>query len=320
MRYVQLGKTDLTVSRICFGCWQLSPGFWGDLPLDDWRKAVRRALDVGVNFIDTADAYGDGHAERSLGDLLAEDSIRDRFIIATKFYWNFEQEERTPDTGYDYILRECDASLRRLRTDHIDLYQIHAWDPLMRPDEVAAAFGQLKKQGKVRWFGVSNLNPDQMRMCMRYFDVDCLQPHYSLLSRDVEACELPYCIESRMGVITYSSLEKGLLTGKYTPNTTFGDHRSKAKLFQGDPFRRILQGVDELRPFAEAHGLTVAQLSVRWILTHPAITSAIVGVKKPGHIESIVAAADDVLPSRDWHRIAGIMAAAKAEAESVGAR
>ena len=192
MQYTQLGKTDLMVSRICFGCWQLSPRFWGDVPLDQWRAALRKAIDLGVNFIDTADAYGEGYAESSLGEFLAAEKCRDRFLIATKFYWNFEQAERVPDTTYEYILRACEASLRRLKIETIDLYQIHAWDPITRPEEVAAAFGQLKKQGKVRWFGVSNLNAEQLRLYLRYTDIECLQPLYNLIDRGVEANELPF--------------------------------------------------------------------------------------------------------------------------------
>ena len=307
MKYVQLGKTDLVVSRICFGCWQLSPRFWGDIPLDEWRDAVRAALDVGVNFIDTADAYGDGGAESHLGDLLSADGTRDRFIIATKFYWNFEGE-RFPDTSYDYIIRECEASLKRLKTDRIDLYQIHSWDPLTRPDEVAAAFGRLKKEGKVRWFGVSNLNADQMRMYLQYFDIECLQPVYNMLDRGVEQRELPLCLEKRIGVIAYSPLARGLLTGKYSPDEKFEDHRASAPRFQGEKFRRILDALQSLTPLAGKHGLTLPQLAIRWVLTNPALTSAIVGVKKREHIETIAKAADDILPAPDWHKAAEAVA------------
>lgn len=314
MQNTQLGRTDLIVSRICFGCWQLSPRFWGNVPLDEWRSALNKALDVGVNFIDTADAYGEGYAEESLGDWFAREGKRDQFILATKFYHNFEREERYPDTSYEYILRECEASLRRLKTDRIDLYQIHAWDPLIRPDEVAAALGQLKKQGKIRWIGVSNWNSDQMRMGSAHFDIQCLQPRYSLLDRAPEDHEFPLCLEKNIGVITYSSLARGLLTGKYTPEQQFEDHRGKDKRFSGESFVRLLQGVDKLRPYAEKYGLTPAQLAIRWVLTHPAVTSAIVGVKRPEHIETIVPAADGVLDRQDWHKIAGIMAVAKLEA------
>jgi len=318
MQFQQLGKTDLRVSRICFGCWQLSPKFWGEIPQEEWREAVRRAVDLGVNFIDTADAYGEGFAEESLGKLLKEEGLRDRFVIATKFYWNFYRgEERTPDTRHSYILRACEESLRRLKVETIDLYQIHAWDPLTRPDEVAAAFSQLKKEGKVRWFGVSNLNADQMRMYGRYFDIECLQPPYSLLAREAEAHEFPYLLEKRIGAIAYSPLYRGLLTGKYSRDTQFSDSRANNPLFQGRAFHRILDGLKELEPFREKYGLTTAQLAIRWVLTHPAVTSAIVGVKKPEHIETIVKAGEGSLSPEDWHRVAATVAKAKAEAEKL---
>ena len=314
MQYVQLGRSDLIVSRICFGCWQLSPRFWGEIPLDPWRDALHKSADLGVNFIDTADAYGEGYAEEKLGDWFEKSGLRDKFVLATKFYHNFEQEERVPDTSYDYILRECEASLKRLRTDRIDLYQVHAWDPLTRPDEVAAAFAQLKKQGKVRWFGLSNNNADQIRMYAQYFDVECLQPRYNMIDREVEDHEFPVCIEKKIGVITFSSLAKGLLGGKYTPDTTFDDHRQYSPLFNGKPFERILQGVEDLKPIAEKHGLTIPQLAVRWVLSHPAVTSAIVGIKTVEHIETIAPAADAELPRRDWYDAAKIISAARSEA------
>lgn len=312
MDYAQLGKTDLVVSRVCFGCWQLSPRFWGQIDLDDWRAALRKSVDVGVNFIDTADAYGEGYAETSLGDWFAADGLRDSFVLATKFYHNFENpDERVPDTSYDYIIRECEASLKRLRTDRIDLYQIHAWDPLTRPDEVAAAFTKLKKDGKIRWFGVSNMNADQMRMYLRYWPVECLQPLYNLLDRDAEAHEFPLCLEKRIGVITYSSLARGLLTGKYTPETTFEDHRGNNPRFKGEKFQKIIDAVNSLQPFADKYGITIPQLAIRWVLTHPAVTSAIVGVKKPEHIEGIAPAANGLLDARDWWKMANVIAAAK---------
>jgi aryl-alcohol dehydrogenase-like predicted oxidoreductase len=317
MQSIQLGKSDLIVSRICFGCWQLSPRFWGAVALDDWQNALRRALDLGINFIDTADAYGDGYAESCLGEFLAREGLRDRFVIATKFYWNFEQKERHPDTSHDYILRACEASLQRLRTDRIDLYQIHSWDPLLRPEEVAAAFARLKQQGKVRWIGVSNWNADQLRMGLEFFGIECLQPCYNLLTRGIEARELPLCLEKRLGVIAYSPLHKGLLTGKYTPGHQFGDHRDKADLFHGKPSERIREGLRQLEPIAATHGLTLPQLAIRWVLTHPALSCAIVGVKRPEHIETIVAAADAKLPAADWHKAAGIMDQAGREASAL---
>ena len=232
MKFQQLGKTDLVVSRICFGCWQQSPKFWGDLPQDEWEEAVVAAPDYGVNFIDTADAYGDGFAETRLGEVLTKHNLRNKYLIATKFYWNFSNsDKRFPDTRHDYILEGCDASLKRLQTDRIDLYQIHAWDALSRPEEIASAFGKLKRDGKVRWFGVSNWNSEQMAMLQKYFPIECLQPPYSLMAREIEARELPYCLGNRVGVIPYSPLYRGLLSGKYSPDHEFTDSRAQNKYF-----------------------------------------------------------------------------------------
>ncbi len=311
MKYVQLGTTDLEVSRICFGCWQLSPRFWGEIDADDWKASIPAALDVGVNFIDTADAYGEGLAESMLGDVLTQQGLRDRFIIATKFFWNFVEEPsfRFPDTSYKYIISACEASLRRLKTDRIDLYQIHSWDPLTRADEVAAALARLKQEGKIRWVGVSNLNVDQMTLYAKFMDIHCLQPRYNLIDRRVEAHELPWCLQHRVGVIPYSPLAKGLLGGRYTPDEVFTDHRADDPDFQGDRFARHLAAIEQLRPIAEGFGLTVAQLAIRWILTHPAVTSSISGIKRPDHVTSAALAADQVLPRADWFRVAGIMGA-----------
>jgi hypothetical protein len=307
----RLGRTDLEVSRICFGCWQLSPAFWGEIPLDPWRQALRKALDLGVNFIDTADAYGDGFSETCLGDFLAKEGLRDRFVLATKFNWNFTVQPRVPDTRREYILQACEASLRRLKTDRIDLYQIHAWDPLTRPEEVAEALELLKRQGKIRWVGVSNLNASQMRMYQRFISIDSLQPHYNLLFRDAEPHELPFCLENQIGVIPYSPLYRGLLAGKYGPNQRFEDHRGGLPLFTGKLFPSIVNALEELRPMAEEQGLSLAQFAVRWVLTHPAVTSAIVGIKQPEHITSIVAAADGTLPGAVWHKAAEILQKAR---------
>jgi len=308
MQYQQLGKTDLIVSRICFGCWQQSPGFWGAIDQDAWEEAVVAAPDLGVNFMDTADAYGEGFAERRLGEVLAKHHLRDKYLIATKFYWNFsDPKNRFPDTRHDHILEACEASLQRLQTDHIDLYQIHAWDALIRPEEVAAAFSKLRQEGKVRWFGVSNWNRAQMAMLLKYFPLESLQPHYNLLFREIEAEELPFCLEQQIGVIPYSPLYRGLLSGKYAPDHIFADHRADQKYFSGKPFQRILEGLQGLKPMAEKYGLTIPQLSIAWLLTHPAVTSTIVGIKNLENVATIVPAAEVRLEQPDWHQMASAM-------------
>ncbi len=317
MQYIQLGKTDLIVSRICFGCWQLSPRFWGKVPLGPWRRAIDRAVELGVNFIDTAGAYGEGYAEECLGDYLKKRKLRDKFFIATKFYWNFKGKARYPETTYAFTISECEDSLRRLKTDRIDLFQIHAWDPLTRPEETAAALARLKQEGKIRWVGVSNLNVEQIAMYRQFIDVECHQPHYNLLAREPEEREFPYCLQHRIGVIPYSPLYRGLLTGKYARDQQFTDSRANYGLYTGRAFHRILDALDELKAIAKPLKLTVAQLAIRWVLTHPAVTSAIVGIKTPEHIESIVPAADAPLPAPTWHQTAEIMQKAREEAEAM---
>ncbi len=306
MQTTRLGNTDLTVSRICFGTWQLSPRFWGDIPLNEWREAVQTALGLGINFFDTADAYGDGFSEEQLGKVLNETGSRDRVVLATKFFWNLEGPERYPNTRADYLTRACEASLRRLGTDRIDLYQIHAWDALIRPDEVAEAFAKLHKAGKVRWFGVSNWNARQMALGRRHFPLATLQPKYNLLHREVEKEIFPYCQEHNIGTLVYSPLERGLLGGLYTPGQTFADSRGKNPQFQGKRFESLLAGLEQLRPLAAECGLTIAQFTLRWVLTHPGVSCAILGVKAARHLDASPAA-DGVLPQDVWHRAAEIM-------------
>lgn len=317
MQRRRLGTTDLQVSRICFGCWQLSPSFWGEVPVGPWAEAVQAARDAGINFIDTADAYGDGYAETELGKLFQHHGGRDNWVLATKFYWNFVNgPARFPDTRRDYIIGACEASLRRLQTDRIDLYQIHAWDALTRPDEVAAAFAALKQAGKVRWFGVSNLNVEQMDLYRTHFELSSLQPPYSLLDRAIETRELPYCLSHTIGVLGYSSLQRGLLGGRYTPDTRFDDHRATTPLFHGKGFAVVLAAVEEAKAIATGLGLTMPELAVRWVLTHPALTSAIVGVKTRDHITGVLKAAAAPLPPEIWHQLATRFAQARQTALS----
>jgi len=318
MQYRQLGKTDLNVSRICFGCWQLSPHYWGEVAVSPWEKALATALDAGINFIDTAAVYGNGYAESCLGKLFKENpGMRSKVVLATKFLGNFENSATGasfPDTRYDFILRSCEGSLKRLQTDCIDLYQIHAFDSLTNPAEVAAALLRLQHEGKVRWFGVSNLNPEQMRLYAKYFPVDCLQPLYSLVTRDIENETLPYCLAERMGVIVYSPLYRGLLSGKYGPESTFSDGRRYDAHFSPKALARYRTALDELRPMADGMGLTLAEFAVNWVLRHPAVTCAISGIKTADHVSGIVKAAGQEMPNEIWHQAAGIMLQAKKEA------
>ncbi len=318
MKYTRLGSSDLNVSRLCFGCWQLNPKFWGEVDIAGWEEAVRGALDVGINFIDTADAYGDGVAEEELGRFLHSAGLRDQFVIATKFFWNFSDgDTRFADTTHDYIIRACENSLRRLQTDHIDLYQIHSWDALTRPDEVARAFATLKAAGKVRWFGVSNLNPEQMDLYRDHFEINSLQPGYSLLDRRIEQRELPYCLRHGIGVINYSPLYRGLLGGRYTAGSKIEDGRAFGPFFHGEGLRIVAEAMEKAKVIAAELDLTMAQLALRWTLTHPAISSSIVGVKKPDHILGALKATEGPLSQEIWHKVGNLFSTAVAKVEAL---
>lgn len=303
---VRFGRTELEVGPVCFGCWQASPGFWGEVPEENLIEAIRRAVEVGVNFFDTADAYGEGRSEDILGRALRE-TPRDSVVIATKVYHRWYPDEpkrpRHPDVSRDYILAACDASLRRLRTDYIDLYQLHAFDPLTPPDEYFDALERLKKAGKIRYAGCSNYTAEQLRAALKFGRFDGLQPRYNLMSRGIENDLLPLCQAEEIGVLVYSSLELGLLTGKFTGEEKFTDLRAKRARFQGEEFKRNAEKVNKLRPFAEKYGVSVTQLVIQTTVTHPAITCAIVGIKNAAQIEEAAGAAGFKIERSDYFRI-----------------
>src|SRR5579862_5291732 len=203
---VRLGRTELSVSPVCYGSWQLSPKFWGPVPESDAIAAMRGAFDAGVNFYDTADAYGDGFAEEVVGKALAT-LPRDKVVLATKvFHHFFPDGHRFPDLSHDYILQACDASLKRLKMDYIDLYQCHSWDPLADPAGIAEAMEKLKRQGKIRHYGTSNWNAEQLRLGAKHGNYGSAQPMYSLLKRNIESDVLPYCQANDVGTLVYSPL------------------------------------------------------------------------------------------------------------------
>jgi aryl-alcohol dehydrogenase-like predicted oxidoreductase len=292
MDRIGLGRTGLEVSPICFGCWQMGPGYWGEVDEEARVAAVRRAVELGVNFFDTADAYGAGESEKLLGKAL-EPFARYEVVIATKvcFRWpGLRGEKGAKDLSHDYIVWECEQSLQRLGVDYIDLYQAHDFEIFTHPEETARAFEELKQAGKVRHFGLSNYNAEQMRTMRTFGEFETLQPEYNLLTREIEDTMLPYCIAENMGVLCYSPLAQGLLTGKYDGAETFDDRRSKNPLFEGETFKANVAKVDQLKPIAEELGVSVTQLSLRCVLDHPAVHCAIVGIKNAAQIEDAAGA------------------------------
>ena len=309
MEYRNLGATDLRISTVSFGCWAMGGVWWGKVDDDESIAAVRGALDLGVNFFDTADVYGFGHSEEILAKALG--SRRNQVYVATKggLEWD-DKNNITPNNSRAHILSAAEASLRRLKTDAIDLYQIHWPDPKVPIAETATACLELLNSGKVRAVGVSNFSASQMAEWREVAPLHSLQPPYSLLDRAVEAEILPYCLENNIGVIVYSPLQRGILTGKFTADSKFGsdDLRSGDKGYQGEDFERNLAIVEELKRLAAKASKTVGQLAIAWVLSNPAVTSAIVGAKRPSQVEENVGGAGWALTEAQKAEIEQIIA------------
>ena len=291
-RTVTLGKSGLKVTPACFGCWQMGQTFWGPQPRQTLIDAVRAAVDAGVNFFDNADAYGDGEAEEILGEALRQ-TPRDKVVVATKVYHHFYPDgRRHPDLSKAYVLEECDASLRRLGMDYLDLYQAHAWDPFTPIDETLEAFEQLVKAGKIRAYGVSNFSTEQLRLAMGVGNVSTFQPRYNLLNPGPEESLLPLCQTQNIGVLVFDPLARGLLTGKFTGDETFDDLRAHDARFQGEAFKANCGKVQKLRPIAERLHCSLPQLVLAATFAHPAVHCAIVGIKNADQIRENAGAMD----------------------------
>jgi aryl-alcohol dehydrogenase-like predicted oxidoreductase len=302
MKYRKLGKNGPEISVIGFGSWAIGGGgwasAWGNQDDELSAESVRVALDNGINFYDTAAAYGLGHSEEVIGKALKSD--RDKVVLATKCGLVWDKNKTISKNGtYDSILREAEASLRRLGTDYIDLYQMH-WpdtDVNAPAEETMRAMDKLVQDGKVRYVGLSNYNVPLLEASLSVRHVDSLQPPYSILRPAVEKVILPYCLEKGIGVVAYSPLTSGLLSGNYTYDTKFSDDdwRSRNAAHTGEGLRKNVDRVEKLKVIASRYGITMPQLAIAYDLAHPALTSALVGVRKPSHILSVLSAIDVTL-------------------------
>jgi aryl-alcohol dehydrogenase-like predicted oxidoreductase len=313
MQTTTLGVTDLQVSRIALGTWQLG-GEWGSFDERDAIAAIRHAHELGINLFDSAQAYGFGASERLLGRALRDelDHRRDDVVLATKGGLRSTPGGTVRDSSPAWLRAGVEQSLRALGVDHIDVYQVHWPDPHVSFAETAGALQQLVDEGKIRHVGVSNHSVAQMAEFARTRPVETLQPPYHLFRRDIEADVLPYAREHEIGVLVYGPLAHGLLTGAMDEHTTFAadDWRSRSPLFAGETFRRNLRTVGELERWAAERGHTVSQLAIAWTLAHPAVDVAIVGARRPAHIDDSARAADVELTADDLAEIDHIMAGA----------
>jgi len=303
MQRVALGESGLSVSPISFGTWQLSPRFWGEQSKEEAMAAMKLAFDKGINFFDTADAYGDGYAETVLGEAI-RDLPRDELVIATKVFNHFNPDaSRYPDLSPPHIVERCEASLKRLGIDTIDLYLLHFYDELTPLADVAETLGRLRNQGKVRAIGVSNHTVGQLKAQRRFGLYSVVQPPYSLIDPSIEKDLLPYCQAENLGVMVYSPMHKGLLTGKYTGAETFDDFRRSHPDFQGERFRQLCDRVRSLKPLAERYGLSIYQLVLAATLMHPAIQVAVCGIKTPDQIAEAAGAVGRTLDRADYFAV-----------------
>lgn len=298
----RLGTSDVNITPILVGTWQAGKSMWVGIEDAETIQAIRAAFDAGITTVDTAEVYGNGHSEQIVAEALSD--VRDQVIYASKVFANHLK--------YDQVIETCESSLKNLKTDYLDLYQIHwpsgSFNTEVVPiEETMSALNKLKEQGKIRAIGVSNFSRAQLEEASQYGRIDSLQPPYSLFWRQVEKDALPYCVENSISILAYSSLAQGLLTGKFERGHKFeeGDNRTKNKLFKGENYERAQQALDKLRPIAERHQCSLAQLSLAWLIAQPQ-SNAITGVRNADQATKNAAAADVQLSPDELQEIDAI--------------
>lgn len=296
MEYRKLGHSDLEVSAITFGAWAAGGWMWGSTDRNEAIEAIRASYELGVTSMDTAPIYGQGTSEEIVGEAIKGIS-RDKVQILTKFgmRWDLDKgtlamQSKNNDgkdidiykyAGKESIIYECEQSLKRLGTDYIDLYQIH-WPDVTTPiDETFEAVSKLIEQGKVRFAGVCNYNAQQLAEAEKTLKLVSNQIPFSMVNRGIEEETVPYCIENNKSILAYSPLERGLLTGKISPDYKFqaGDHRANHAHFQADFIQKTNQLLDKITPIADEHDATLGQLVLRWTIERPGVTIALAGAR-----------------------------------------
>lgn len=311
----RLGNSDMELTPVGVGAWAMGGGGWafGWGPQDDAQSiaAIHAALDHGINWIDTAAVYGLGHSEEIVARALAGRSKRPYLFTKCERVWN-EKREIGGSLKADSIRRECEASLKRLHVDTIDLYQVHWPEPEADLEEGWKTLAQLQKEGKVRWIGVSNFNPAQMERCRAIAPITSLQPPYSAVSPEVENEILPYCQKHGIGVIVYSPMKSGLLTGAMTRERVAAmppdDHRRRRPEFQEPALSRNLELAGLLMQIGTRHGRTAGEVAIAWTLRRPEVTGAIVGMRSAAQVQGVIGALDFRLSSQELDEIESFMA------------
>jgi aryl-alcohol dehydrogenase-like predicted oxidoreductase len=280
--------TSLKVSRVAIGTWAIGGWMWGGTDEAESVATIRSAVDHGINIIDTAPAYGFGRSEEIVGKAIAEAKLRSRVVIATKTGLEWQNGKVFRNASRARIMQEVADSLHRLRTDYIDIYQVHWPDPLTPIEETADAMLTLLEQGRIRAIGVSNFSVAQMERFRRVAPLHVLQPPYNLFERGIEADLLPYCAKHRIAMLGYGALCRGLLSGRMRPDTAFDgdDLRRSDPKFREPRFAQYLAAVQRLDQLAQRFGKRVIHLAVRWMLDQ-GITTALWGARHPGQLQPV---------------------------------
>jgi aryl-alcohol dehydrogenase-like predicted oxidoreductase len=317
MEYRQFGKTDLKVSAIGFGCWEIG-GTYGRIDEGQFAHAVQSAIDKGITCFDTAEAYGMGVSEEALARALG--SRRRDVVIVTKFGVGYDEMPNRRDSSRPRVIASIEKSLQRLRTDHVDVYLVHWPDPSTPLDETMRALDDIVRQGKARSIGVSNFRLAQIEECMRSRQIDVVQYGWNMFDRRMQAELFPYCAAHQIGVMAYGSLAYGMLSGTFHAGMQFeeSDWRSKGgmlgnlnlfrSLFGPEHFPRNLAAVDELKGLAAKYDKTLPQFALRWTLSNPVIGTALVGFREPAEVTENLGALGWTITPADMAEIDAILA------------
>ena len=327
MEYRQFGKTDLEVSAIGFGCWEIG-GTYGRIDENQFERAVQQAIDHGITCFDTAEAYGMGVSEQALARALG--SRRRDVAIVTKFGVGYDEKPGQRDSSRQRVLGSIEKSLQRLQTDYIEVYLVHWPDPSTPFDETMRALDDMVRQGKARYIGVSNFRLAQIETCMRLRRIDVAQYGWNMFDRRMQAEIFPYCAAQQIGVMAYGSLAYGMLSGTFHAGMQFeeSDWRSKGgmlgninlfrSLFGPEHFPRNLQAVEELKRLAAKYDKTLPQFALRWTLTTPVVSTALVGFREPAEVAENLGALGWTISAADMAGIDAILARHRCVTEPPG--
>jgi myo-inositol catabolism protein IolS len=317
MEYRQFGKTSLKTSAIGFGCWEIG-GTYGRIDESEFQHAVVQAIDSGITCFDTAEAYGMGVSEEALARALGP--RRNQVVLVTKFGVGYDEMPNRRDSSRARVLASIEGSLRRLRTDHVDVYLVHWPDPLTPLAETLGALDDIVRQGKARYVGVSNFRLGQIEEAMRQRPIDVVQYAWNMFDRRMQAEIFPYCAAHQIAVMAYGSLAYGMLTGAFDRGMRFeeSDWRSKAgnlgnlnlfrTLFGAEYFSRNLAAVEELKPLAAKYGKSLPQFALRWTLSNPVVGTALVGFRAPAEVNENLGAFGWEISSPDLAEVDAILA------------